>query len=430
MISTFPLRRLDYRPMLRERASAVLRFDPGDFDPALNTDLLILQPTPFCNIDCDYCYLPDRRNPARMSHATVRLAAERLVEDGLLGDSLTVVWHAGEPLVLPPDYYEDAFAAMSGVLGGRCELIHSFQTNATLISDEWCAFFKRHDVRLGVSVDGPAFIHDRHRRRRNGTGTHSIVVRSLERLREHGIPFHAIAVVTADALHHADAIYEFFRELGIREVGFNFDEVEGVNTSSSLAGQDARHRAFLERVFEHMNASGGTYVVRELMGAFQTIAAECPSYKWRGTSFPANGPTMPFALVNVAWDGSFSTFSPELLGQRSIEFGNFILGNVAETGYLAAARGHVFEFLWAAVRSGVDACRERCAYFKYCGGGAPVNKLYETGSMASAETLYCRAMIQRPFDVMLERFERAAANHPRVAEVRIQEKSCRPSKFA
>ena len=49
-----------------------------DISPATSTRLLILQPTPFCNIDCDYCYLPDRDATMRMSMHTLRLAVQRL----------------------------------------------------------------------------------------------------------------------------------------------------------------------------------------------------------------------------------------------------------------------------------------------------------------------------------------------------------------
>jgi uncharacterized protein len=101
------------RVVRRRAAPAAMRLSALDFAPALKTRLLVLQPTPFCNIDCSYCYLPDRNDRSRMSLATVRLAARRLREDGLLGDELTVVWHAGEPLVLPPAWYEEAFAVLA-----------------------------------------------------------------------------------------------------------------------------------------------------------------------------------------------------------------------------------------------------------------------------------------------------------------------------
>lgn len=125
------VRWLPRRPASLASASAI-DFDPADFTPALKTRLLILQPTPFCNIDCDYCYLPDRDSHARMSLATMRHAAERLINDDLVGAQLTVVWHAGEPQTLPVHYYDAAITTLHEVLGAHCELSHSIQTNATL----------------------------------------------------------------------------------------------------------------------------------------------------------------------------------------------------------------------------------------------------------------------------------------------------------
>ena len=126
------VRWLPRRPKFGTPAS-LERFDPTDFQPALQTRLLILQATPFCNIDCDYCYLPDRASTARMSVATARLAARRLREDGLLGDALSVVWHAGEPLAMPVSFYAEAIAAIEAEIGAHCQVTHSIQTNATLI---------------------------------------------------------------------------------------------------------------------------------------------------------------------------------------------------------------------------------------------------------------------------------------------------------
>ena len=51
-------------------------------------DLLILQPTPFCNVDCDYCYLPDRALRTKMRPEIARASAERVKEAGLLGPSV------------------------------------------------------------------------------------------------------------------------------------------------------------------------------------------------------------------------------------------------------------------------------------------------------------------------------------------------------
>jgi uncharacterized protein len=215
-------------------------FDWFDFNPPLSTRLLILQPTPFCNLDCDYCYLPNRDSRARMSLDTIRQIAQRLLDDGLLGQVLTVIWHAGEPLIMPRSYYEAAFSIIAETIGGVCQVSHSIQTNATLIDDEWCALFKKFQVRVGVSVDGPQQLNDQHRKTRQGKGSYELVLKGMETLRKNQIPFHVISVITADSLPFADELHDFFISQEIREVGFNFDEAEGPHAMSSLQGQEAR----------------------------------------------------------------------------------------------------------------------------------------------------------------------------------------------
>jgi len=381
--------------------------DPADFNPRLTTRLLVLQPTPFCNINCDYCYLPDRDHKGRMTLETVRAAVSRVIEDGLIGEELTIVWHAGEPLVVPPSYYDAAFTEIARILDGTCRVAHSIQTNGMLLDDAWCNLFERFDVRVGVSLDGPMEMHDRHRKTRGGRGTHAAVMTGIAALQRRSIRFHVIAVVTADTVDKAEEIYAFFSGEGITEVGFNFDETEGVNSCSSIAGSEDKHRRFIETMLVRSVASNGQYQVRELVSAFNVIAAGPRFYTCRGETTPDNAQAMPFAITSVAWDGDFSTFSPELLGQASSEFGNFVLGNVHACSYLGSTTSERFMRLWNQVQKGTAACRRSCAYFNYCGGGAPVNKLYENGDLASAETLYCRAMIQTPFNAVLEHLETA-----------------------
>jgi sulfatase maturation enzyme AslB (radical SAM superfamily) len=71
--------------------------------------LLVLQPSPFCNINCDYCYLPNRKSKKRMSMQVIAATIEKVFAAELVFGPLTMIWHAGEPLVLPISYYEQAF---------------------------------------------------------------------------------------------------------------------------------------------------------------------------------------------------------------------------------------------------------------------------------------------------------------------------------
>ncbi len=393
----------------------------------LQTQLLVLQATPFCNIDCSYCYLPTRQDTRRMDLATVRAAARHLREDGLLGDRLAIVWHAGEPLVLPPVWYEAAFDVLAEELRATAGLVstQALQTNATLVDDAWCDLFLRHKVQLGVSVDGPAALHDRHRRTRRGGPTHARVLAGISRLQERGVPFHAIAVVTAATLADPAAFFDWFEAHGIHELGCNIDEAEGVNARSSLQGSAALERAHAAFMAEGLRRhQAGRVLLREIAQAQQLLAAPLPRWNWAGAGagarvgaspgWPANAQVQPLALVTVNANGDFGSFSPELPGQAWPAYGNFVLGNVHEGGYLQALCKPAFTRLWTDIRRGVQACASACPYFEQCGGGAPANKLYEHGHLHGTETLYCRSMLQRPFDAVLNAAE--AALRPRLQE--------------
>jgi uncharacterized protein len=380
-------------------------FDPADFSPALSTRMLVLQPTPFCNIDCDYCYLPQRSSTARMGLPTLRQAGERLRDDGLAAPQITVVWHAGEPLTVPPAWYEDAFGTLAQALPHGCALAHSIQTNAMLVDEAWCWLFLRHGVQVGVSVDGPPDLHDAHRRTRTGKGTHAQAMRGLAALRAHGIAFHAIAVVTPATFAAVERFADFFEGDRVTELGCNFDETEGGHARSSLAGHEAAHATFLARLLERSRWPGSTLRVRELASAMQLIAQPLPEVRWRGRRWPLNMQVLPFAMLNVAHDGRWSTFSPELLGQPAPAHGDFVFGDVHQAGYLHGAQGEAFRRVWDGIARGIERCERECAYFGYCGGGAPANKFYENGALDSGETLYCRSMVKRPFDVVLGALE-------------------------
>ena len=71
--------------------------------------LLILQPSPFYNINCSYCYLPNRTSNQKMTMEVLEASIQRVVEADLLRDSLTIIWHAGEPLAVPLHWYRKAF---------------------------------------------------------------------------------------------------------------------------------------------------------------------------------------------------------------------------------------------------------------------------------------------------------------------------------
>lgn len=365
--------------------------------------LLVLQPTPFCNINCEYCYLPNRHSKRRLSLDTITVLFQQLFASNLLGSHLSVVWHAGEPLVMPPSFYDAALQKINELNAVRCTLSHSIQTNGTLITPGWCEFIKKHDIHIGVSIDGPAFLHDSHRKTRSGKGTHDKTMQGIALLQEYGIDFHVIAVVTRQALDFPEEIFDFFVSRNIYKIGFNIEETEGAHTVSSLQREDTedRYRRFLEKIYRLAKDTKGRVMAREFERALNLIRQALPLVPYGGETIPFNNQVLPFNILTVDCDGNFSTFSPELLGQKSEAYGDFILGNILTDSFASAYTTLRFQALNEAIAAGVQQCRNTCEYFELCGGGAPANKYFEHGSFQSAETMYCRYVIQTPIDIVL-----------------------------
>ncbi len=371
-------------------------------DWARDLELLVLQPTPFCNLDCSYCYLPNRDDKRRMSMAELDAIVAAVVAGGFARPELSLVWHAGEPLVVGKAWYEEAFAVVRRHLPKGTTVRHQFQTNAVLLDPSWCELVKRHEVSIGVSVDGPAFLHDAKRKTRDGRGTHAKVMRGVQHLRDAGIPFHAICVLGLESLEHPDAVFDFFLELGATQVGFNVEEIEASNATSSLSAARAplALRAFWRRILERQAAADTFLRIREVEGVMDAVRS--PVFgAVTGTSQNQAG-----RILTVGWDGAFTTWSPELLGIVHPTLGSLALGASLRGGLDDGAKRRLAIFQ-DEIDRGVAACRQTCKYFDFCIGGAPSNKLGEHGRFDVTETMYCRLTEHAVVDVVLEALDAA-----------------------
>ena len=365
--------------------------------------LVVVQSTSLCNLDCSYCYLPDRQKKRVFDLDLLPLLVQRILESPYAGPEFSLVWHAGEPLTLPTGWYDQATGILHRSLAEHgaedLEFTQHVQTNATLINDAWCDCFQRNRIVVGISVDGPEEIHDAHRRFRNGRGSHSLAMKGIEALHRNDVPFHCISVLTADAMEQPERMYRFFRDHGINDVGFNVEEQEGIHTSSSMQGSamEEKYRNFL-REFWHLSEQDGYPVV---LREFQQVISLIQDNQ-RMTQNELN---RPFSILSVDWQGNFSTFDPELLSVASDQYGTFNLGNLRDLSLVDSTQTDQFRRLLDDMTSGVDTCQKGCEYFGLCGGGNGSNKFWEHGTLASSETNACRFGTQIPVQVLLERFE-------------------------
>src|SRR5262249_8103699 len=145
------------------------------------------------------------------------------------------------------------------------------------------------------------------------------------------VPFHVIAVITEDSLGHASEIFRHFEDIGIQQVGFNVEELEGGHTSSSLKETlQAQVEAFWQELYDVCQSSRSGIQIREFQRATQAILTGPVNQHWRRTA-QNNDQVLPFRIISVDWAGGLSTFSPELLGVCNLNFANFTFGQVGRS---------------------------------------------------------------------------------------------------
>src|SRR3954454_3780233 len=142
--------------------------------------LVVLQPTSLCNLNCRYCYVPERMNASVMDDQTLELAIGKVLRSSLTAPSVEFLWHAGEPLTVGMGFYRRACDFVKMHNQRQLRVRQTIQTNATLIDRDWCQFFADEKFGLGVSVDGPEFLHDKQRSNWSGRGSHKKVMRGIE----------------------------------------------------------------------------------------------------------------------------------------------------------------------------------------------------------------------------------------------------------
>ena len=376
-----------------------LRSETNSQSPVL--DLLVIQPSPFCNLNCSYCYLPDRGNTKKISMELLDTIFQRVFSSSIATRPFTIAWHAGEPLVLPISFYEQAFALAQKYNRNNIKITHTFQTNGTTINSDWCKFFRDHEVKVGLSIDGPEFLHDLNRKRRNGTGTHQRVMESVRLLHAENIPFSVISVLTATALDHPDELFEFYRDEKISSIGFNIEEVEAAHQSSSMQFPDAKKKyARFLNLTKNPDASANLSI-REI-DQMDRVLSHFKSNGSRPEAIgkPRNQEATPMAILNVDYLGNFSTFSPELLGIPSKQYGDFSLGNMQTISIDEAIESEKYKRMVADVRAGISKCEQSCGYYSFCGGGSPGNKYYENGTFDSTKTMVCALSKKIRVDVL------------------------------
>ncbi len=171
-----------------------------------------------CNLDCTYCFYleKERLYPGSTGFRMKPEVLEAYIRDYIAaqpGSHVSFAWQGGEPTLAGVDFFRTAVALQQRYAGGRT-IENAFQTNGTLLDDEWGAFLAEHRFLVGVSIDGPAHLHDAYRVDRGGQPTFARVLQGIEVLKKHRVEFNTLTTVHRKNSRQALEVYRFLRNLG------------------------------------------------------------------------------------------------------------------------------------------------------------------------------------------------------------------------
>ena len=351
-----------------------------------------------CNLACAYCYYVEKPKllgqtlsvmPDDVLEAYVRRNLETHGRDA----TVEFAWHGGEPTLAGLGFFRKAMELERTYGEGR-KIVNTIQTNATLLDDDWCAFFAQNGFLVGVSVDGPREFHDAYRRDAVG-GTFDRTMEGMALLRKRRVPFNTLTTVNAANMNRGREVYGFLREytdfmqfLPVVESGGTTFEVDdgqrfamppGIRSANLLhpavpfSVTAAGYGAFLCEVFDCWKRRD---VGRKFVQIFEvTIGA------MRGAR---GGLCVHDALCGHA---ASVEVNGDVYSCERYAYPNYRLGNILETPLAELMEGNR-AFGMHKMYGLPKACFE-CPYIRLCFGGCPKDRILRTEDGQGGRNYLC-----------------------------------------
>lgn len=340
---------------------------------------------PLCNLDCDYCYYLDKealypeKKPQLTAFRMKEEILERLIKDYIYsqpGERVEFIWHGGEPALSGISYFKKVLELQQKYANGKI-ISNSFQTNGTLITEEWAEFLAANHFLCGLSIDGPEKFHDNHRRFPNGKGSWEKVMECAALFRKHGVEFNTMTVVNASNSKEPVKVYEFLKSIGSRYMQFTpiaeriaLDENE---TFSVVTNQYPKEAAimrenvnaidwgnFLCRIFDKwVKTDVGNYFINYFDN---TLAA------YAGLS-PDLCSMAPYCGCSLAIEHNGDAYCCD-----HFVFPQHRLGNIFQKNLAEMAKSDQQLFFEQIKQDSLARQCQKCEFLQACGGDCPKNR--------------------------------------------------------
>jgi uncharacterized protein len=341
--------------------------------PAARSFQVFAKPAgPSCNLACRYCYYLEKNRLYPGGEAfrmPLILLEEYIVQhiEASPDETVRFSWHGGEPTVLGLDYFRTIVAIQSRHRPAGRRIENGIQTNGTLLDEEWCRFLAAEGFAVGLSLDGPREVHDRHRVARGGQPTYDLALRGYELLRRFDVPVDILCVVTADSIRKPLEIYRFFKGIGAPYVNF----LPLVEPSPDVPGGVSAHSVLPEAWGDFLCAVFDEWVAKDIGGIKVQVFEEAAR-----TAFGQDHSLCLFRPVCgdipvVEHNGDFYPCDHFVGADRRV-------GNILETPLAALLESPAQKAFGEAKRDRLPRICRECEALAMCNGECPKNRFLRT----------------------------------------------------
>ena len=320
-----------------------------------------------CNLRCKYCFeqsihagkmKPIKQIRNEFSEFLDNYFEKFIIELVQINTSLNrrrtnICFHGGEPLLIGADLLEKGFYMVKK--SASTEL--SIQTNATLIDDDIIELFKKYNVHIGISIDGPKEMNDKYRVNENNKGSFDIVIRNLKKMKEQNLTVGVLATITKETIKDPEGFYNFFKD---NKINFSFNPLsltENQETEcSSLSMREFSD--FYKKIFDIWIESDDDLSINCFDRILSSMGVKEEPYMEVCTYIPDCSMT----TVAINTSGDFFRCLHYALNN------NNCIGNIKNSSLFKALGNDDFKNRSYILRKGVCA---NCDIFEYCYGGCP-----------------------------------------------------------
>lgn len=354
------------------------------FSPFEEPLYVMLKPAgAMCNLACEYCYYLEKSHmynegpKTLMSDSLLEHFVKQYIESQTTPNVL-FLWHGGETMMRPLSFYQKALELQKKYARGRM-IDNAFQTNGTMLTDEWCRFFKENNWLVGVSIDGPKEVHNAYRQNRLGQPSFDQVMRGINLLNKHGVMWNAMAVVNDLNVKHPQEFYRFFKSIGCRYIQFT-PIVERFATHEDgryLATPDQKDCRLAQ--FSITPEDWGNFLctifdewVRNDVGQYFIQIFDATLANWVGVD-----PGL-CTMARSCGHAGVMEFNGDVYSCDHFVFPEYKLGNIRQNTLLEMMYGEKQqEFARLKQGSLPGQCR-KCDYLFACNGGCPKDRFAQT----------------------------------------------------